>query len=158
MKNVLSILILFHTFTSCISTGSDIRNYSATTIRFEKMPVEVQRSIKDFYSPVKKLSNNGDTLTIYDSKKELICLDSDIVKCEYKLVWSKLVSSWLDHRELIINKNKIIIEQSNHGYNEPFIVYNKLLYCRINMNTNDYENPAKDEFQVIEINKGKNQQ
>ena len=141
------------TLTSCGSDGIDIRDYSVKDIEFEKMPNEVQNAIMSFYRPTKKVNTSGDTLTHYGMKDELICLDSAITRCEHKIIWNKIVSAWLDHEELIIDDRKIIIEQSVNIFNGPYVVYNKLLYCRTNLNAKDYKDPSKDDFKVIEINK-----
>ena len=153
MKNYLIILILFLSLTSCGSDGNDIRNFKVEEIDFEKMPIEVQQEIKEFYRPTREINSDGDTLYHYGLKDELICLDSGISQCEYKVIWSKLVSSWLDHVELIIDDKKIIIEQGVHVFNEPYVVHDGLLYCRTNMNAKDLDDPSKDEFKMIEIKK-----
>ena len=122
-------------------------------IEYVKMPIEVQEAIKEFYRPIKEVNSDGDTLTYYGLKDELICLDSNITQCEYKVIWSKLVSSWLDHVELITDNKKIIIEQGVHVFNEPYVIHDGLLYCRTNMNAKDHNDPSKDKFKLIEINK-----
>jgi hypothetical protein len=153
MKNHLKIFIVLLTFTSCGSNGTDIRDFTFNEIEFVEMPDEVQEAIRSFYRPTKKLNSNGDTLTHYGMKDESICLDSAVSFCEHKVIWSKLVSSWLDHEELLIDDRKIIIEQSVNVYNGPYVVYNGHLYCRTSLNAEDYKDPSKDEFKVIEINK-----
>lgn len=117
------------------------------------MPTEVQTAIKDYYQPTKEVNKDGDTLTHYGLKNELICLDSVISKCEFEAVWSRLVSSWLDHLKLTIDDRTIIIEQGVHVYNRPYVVYDGLLYCRTNMNARSLSDPSKDEFKVLKINK-----
>lgn len=150
-KKFLQIIILILTFTSC-SGGTDISRFSAKEIEFVKMPIEVQEAIKDYYRPIKDVNINGDTLIQYGGKNQLICLDSEIQKCEHKNIWSKLVSSWLDHEELIIDDKIIIIEQGDLTFNGPFIVHDGLLYCRTNLNAKDSKDPSKDEFKILEIN------
>ena len=133
MKKYLQIFILFLALTSC-SDGTDIRRFSVEEIEFAKMPIEVQAAIKEYYRPTKEVNKDGDTLTHYGLKDELICLDSSISKCEFEAVWSKIVSSWLDHLKLQIDDRTIIIEQGVHVYNRPYVVYDGHLYCRTNMN------------------------
>jgi len=152
VKKHLQIFILLLAFTSC-SDGTDIRKLSVEEIEFDKMPIEVQAAIQDYYRPTKEINSDGDTLTHYGLKDELICLDSAISQCEFKAVWSKLVSSWLDHLELKIGDRKIIIEQGVLVYNRPYVVYDGLLYCRTNMNARNLSDPSKDEFKVLKINK-----
>ena len=117
------------------------------------MPSKVQDAIKDYYRPTKQINNDGDTLTHYGLKDELICLDSTNSTCEFEAVWSKIVSSWLDHLKLKIDDKTIIIEQGVHVYNRPYVVYNGHLYCRTNMNARSLSDPSKDEFKVLKINK-----
>jgi hypothetical protein len=152
MKKYLQIFILILALTSC-SDGTDIRRFSVKEIEFVKMPIEVQAAIKDYYRPTKKVNKNGDTLTHYGLKDELICLDSEITKCEHKTIWSKLVSSWLDHEELIVDDKMIIIEQGELTFNGPYIIHDGLLYCRTNLNAKDLKDPSKDEFKMLKINK-----
>ncbi|WP_139856808.1 hypothetical protein [Aequorivita sinensis] len=152
MKKHLQIFILILAFTSC-SDGTDIRKFAVEEIEFVKMPLEVQAAIKDYYRPTKEVNKDGDTLTHYGLKDELICLDSAISKCEFEAVWSRLVSSWLDHLKLKIDDRTIIIEQGVNVYNRPYVVYDGHLYCRTNMNARSLNNPSKDEFKVLKINK-----
>ena len=90
MKKYLQIFILFLALTSC-SDGTDIRRFSVEEIEFAKMPIEVQAAIKEYYRPNKEVNKDGDTLTHYGLKDELICLDSSISKCEFEAVWSPTV-------------------------------------------------------------------
>jgi hypothetical protein len=152
MRTHLNILILLLTFSSC-SNETDIRKLSAKGIEFTEMPIEVQAAIQDYYRPTKEINSNGDTSTLYGLKDELICLDSAISQCEFKAVWSKIVSSWLDHLELIVDDKIIIIEQGVLVSNRPYVIYDGLLYCRKNMNARNLSDPSKDEFKVLKINK-----
>ncbi len=152
MKKHLKIFILLLAITSC-SSGTDIRKLSAEEIEFDQMPIEVQVAIQDYYRPTIVINSNGDTLCHYGLKDELICLDSVITECEFKAVWSKLVSSWLDHLELKIGDRKIIIKQGVLVYNRPYVVYDGRLYCRTNMNARSLDNPSNDDFKVLKINK-----
>jgi hypothetical protein len=152
MKKYLKIFILIIVLTSC-SDRTDIRRFSVEEIEFVKMPNEVQTAIKDYYQPTKEVNKDCDTLSHYGFKDNLICLDSAISKCEFEAVWSRIVSSWLDHLKLQIGDRTIIIEQGVHDYNRPYVVYNGHLYCRTNMNARSLSDPSKDEFKVLKLNK-----
>jgi hypothetical protein len=153
MKNLLTYLIFLIATVGCNPNESDIKKFTTSEISFNEMPTIVQNEIKRYCAPRISFSETGDTLKNYDVNDPLICLDINITNCEFKVVWGKIVSAWLDHEEIILDDKIISIEQANHKYNAPFIIYQNHLYCKEDMDAIDIRDPSKNKYRVLDLSK-----
>ena len=114
MKHGIIIFIIF--VFSCCGYDYKITNLELTELNFNELPVAVQ----EFIIKPPKLDN-------FDSGNLRIVNLQEADRYVLEVVFNKLVSSWVDYRNLLDTKSKTVY-RLNRGIPRPLFVYENKLY------------------------------